>query len=80
MSGLLTAQPRTGTAHFFQNITSLGIGYLSLDTVRDPDAIDFNLLSSLKAVRTGEYAQILELPADLTAFIDPNTSEGFAGW
>ncbi len=72
-------EPSQGT-HFFQNITSLGIGYLSLDTVRDPDAIDFNLLSSLKAVRTGEYAQILELPADLTAFIDPNTSEGFAGW
>lgn len=42
-------EPSQGT-HFFQNITSLGVGYLSIDTVAGDGNIDFNALSNLNAL------------------------------
>ena len=39
-------EPSQGT-HFFQNITSLGVGYLNIDTVIDPSSLDVEALASL---------------------------------
>lgn len=71
-------EPSQGT-HFFQNITSLGIGYLSSDTVRNPEAIDFLSISNMKCVFEGKYARVLETPKNLVAFIDRNSNKAVIG-
>ena len=71
-------EPSQGT-HFFQNITSLGVGYLSIDTVSGDGSIDFDALDSLEVVRRTEYAAVLRVPEELTAYIDRNSNRAVAG-
>lgn len=71
-------EPSQGT-HFFQNITSLGVGFLSADTVRYPDSIDFKYLDSMKSVFEGKYTKVLEAPSELIAFIDRHSNTAVVG-
>lgn len=74
----LQVEPSQGT-HFFQNITSLGIGYLSVDLVNNKDALNKDALDSLKCVYEGTYVKVLECPAELTAYIDRNSNRSIVG-
>lgn len=74
----LQVEPSQGT-HFFQNITSLGVGYLSVDLVNDSAALDRNALDSLKCIHEGTYVRVLECPAELTAYIDRNSNRSIVG-
>lgn len=74
----LQVEPSQGT-HFFQNITSLGVGYLSVDTVNDKQALNKDALDSLKCVYDGTYVKILETPVELTAYIDRNSNRSIVG-
>lgn len=71
-------EPSQGT-HFFQNITSLGVGYLSIDTVAGDDNIDFNALSKLECIDSMKYAAVLRTPEEMTAYIDRNSNLAVAG-
>ncbi|MDD6253744.1 MAG: PEP/pyruvate-binding domain-containing protein [Bacteroidales bacterium] len=73
-------EPSQGT-HFFQNITSLGIGYLSVDTVDGKDgSIDFQEIEKLEAVcGQYKYTTIRRTEKDIVAYIDHNTNRSVAG-
>ena len=71
-------EPSQGT-HFFQNITSLGIGYLTVNTVIKKDSIDTRAIESLECVMKGRYVGVYEAPAELVAFIDRSSNKAIVG-
>jgi hypothetical protein len=70
-------EPSQGT-HFFQNITSLGVGYLSVDTVSDDGSVNFEALNALPCVHEGKYARVFKTEG-LTAFIDRHLGQAVVG-
>ncbi|HAY18683.1 MAG TPA: phosphoenolpyruvate synthase, partial [Rikenellaceae bacterium] len=70
--------PSQGT-HFFQNITSLGVGYLSVDQYAGSGMIDFDALRKLECVFEGEFAKVLKVDG-LTGFIDRNKGKALIGF
>lgn len=74
----LQVEPSQGT-HFFQNITSLGVGYLSVDTVFHKDSLNRNALDALECVYDGEYVKLLSCSSELVAYIDRNSNSSLVG-
>ena len=72
-------EPSQGT-HFFQNITSLGVGYLTIDTVRGDGYIDENALSRLECVEDTEYVKLYKAPEGMVAFIDRASNKAIVGY
>ena len=72
-------EPSQGT-HFFQNITSLGVGYLTIDTVRKDGFIDESLISSLDCVYSGTYVKLYKAPESMTGFIDRSNNKAILGF
>ena len=71
-------EPSQGT-HFFQNITSLGVGYLSVDSAINDGNIDFNALGSLACIESRAFVSLLESPQELTACIDRDSNRAVVG-
>lgn len=71
-------EPSQGT-HFFQNITSLGVGYLSIDTVAGDGNVDFDALGELDSEQEMKYAVVLHTEEPITAYIERNTNRALAG-
>ena len=71
-------EPSQGT-HFFQNITSLGVGYLTVDTVRRDGFIDEDSISKLETVYKGEFTRLYKAPDGLEAYIDRSSNESVVG-
>jgi hypothetical protein len=67
-SDKLQAEPSQGT-HFFHNLTSLGIGYITLSE-SDKDFIDWPWLQSLPSARETAFLKHIRLDAPLTIKID----------
>lgn len=74
----LQVEPSQGT-HFFQNITSLGVGYLYVDTVWEKDRLNTALLNSLPCCEEGTYARVIEVTPNLKALIDHKTGNAIIG-
>ena len=72
-------EPSQGT-HFFQNITSLGVGYLTVDTVRGDGFIDEEALSACEIVKKGEFTRLYRVDSGLDAYIDRNSNEAVVGY
>lgn len=72
-------EPSQGT-HFFQNITSLGVGYLTVDTVRGDGIIDEDLISSLEVMSEGEFTKLYKASTPLEAYIDRNSNAAIVGY
>lgn len=71
-------EPSQGT-HFFQNITSLGVGYLTIDTVQDENAMNAAFLDRLNCVSEGKFIKLYEAPESMAVFIDRKSNRGIAG-
>lgn len=71
-------EPSQGT-HFFQNITSLGVGYLTVDIVSGAGNVDFNALDGFPASWSGEYLRAVTFDKGLAAMIEKSTGRGIAG-
>jgi hypothetical protein len=71
-------EPSQGT-HFFQNITSLGVGYLSVAEYAGSGKVDFDAISALQLVREGEFVKVFKVPG-LTGFIDRSTGKSLIGF
>lgn len=71
-------EPSQGT-HFFQNITSLGIGYLAVNTVTGSGSIDAEAIEALPRVAGGQFVSVYETPSEITAFIDRSSNKAVAG-
>ena len=72
-------EPSQGT-HFFQNITSLGVGYLTIDTVRKDGFIDETEIESLECVSKGAYTRLYKAPNGLEGYIDRSSNEAVVGF
>ena len=72
-------EPSQGT-HFFQNITSLGVGYLTIDTVRGDGYIDEGAISALESVSQGQFTRLYKVQKGLEAYIDRSSNEAIVGY
>ena len=61
--------PSQGT-HFFQNLTSLGVGYLTIDAFRGNGKYDCSLFEGLEVVQETEYVAHVRLSEPLSIKID----------
>lgn len=71
-------EPSQGT-HFFQNITSLGVGYLTVDTVSDPSAVNSGLIKVLKSIKKGKYTELFLSDKPIAAYIDRKNGKAVVG-
>ena len=72
-------EPSQGT-HFFQNITSLGVGYLTIDTVRKDGFIDEDAIAGLECVSSGTYTRLYKAPEGMEGYIDRSSNEAVIGY
>ncbi len=72
-------EPSQGT-HFFQNITSLGVGYLTVDTVRGDGFVREDEISALESVAQGKYTHLCKAPDALEGYIDRSSNEAIVGY
>jgi len=71
--------PSQGT-HFFQNITSLGVGYLSVDEYAGSGRVNFDAFKDLEEVKTKYlYTKVYRVDG-LTGFIDRNKGQALIGY
>jgi hypothetical protein len=56
--------------HFFQNVTSLGVGYLSLDPSHGDGELDVEQMDAMPAWFDGEYLRVVEFEEPLYIYVD----------
>lgn len=61
--------PSQGT-HFFQNLTSFGVGYLTMNPFLGDGSIDFPKLDSMDAIYESQYFRIVRFDHPLYIFVD----------
>ena len=71
-------EPSQGT-HFFQNITSLGVGYLSVDEYVGSGKVDFDAFNALELAFEGKFARVYKV-ASLTGYIDRESGKAVIGF
>ena len=72
-------EPSQGT-HFFQNITSLGVGYLTIDTVYGDGMIDEEAVSALECVHDGQFVKLYRAPEGFVGYIDRKSNCAIIGY
>ena len=68
-------EPSQGT-HFFQNLTSFGVGYFTIDPVHGQGVFDADYLDSMPAVYESDAVRIVEFADPLTIAINGRKGEG----
>ena len=72
-------EPSQGT-HFFQNITSLGVGYLTIDTVCRDGSIDETMISEFECLHDGLFVKLYKAPQTMLGFIDRSNNKAILGF
>ncbi len=62
-------EPSQGT-HFFQNVTSLGVGYITMDTRRGVDKFDIERLEAMHAEYDGKFLRHVKFNSPLEVYVD----------
>ncbi|MCD8072169.1 MAG: PEP/pyruvate-binding domain-containing protein, partial [Alistipes sp.] len=62
-------EPSQGT-HFFQNLTSFGVGYMTINPFSGDGRFDAAALDAMPAAWEGEYFRRVAFPCDLYIFVD----------
>lgn len=68
-------EPSQGT-HFFQNLTSFGTGYFTIDQAAHNGYIDTDCLESMPAEYETEFLRVIKFPTPLTVAINGMKSKG----
>ena len=68
-------EPSQGT-HFFQNLTSFGVGYFTIDQPGGSGMIDTEWLADAPTVYESDTIRIVEVPEPLTIAINGRKSKG----
>lgn len=68
-------EPSQGT-HFFQNVTSLGVGYLTINPFRGDGIFRSDLLDRMPATHEGEYLRAVRFDRPLQVCIDGRSNRG----
>ena len=71
----LNADPSFGS-HFFQNVTSLRIGYFTIQKSTKDMNIDLDWLNSQSVKQSTKHLRLIELESPLEIYIDGSTGEG----
>ena len=71
-------EPSQGT-HFFQNLTSFGVGYFTVDPVHGKGVYDSEWLDTLPAVYESDSVRIVEFKNPLTIAINGRKGRGIVG-
>ncbi len=69
-------EPSQGT-HFFQNVTSLGVGYLTINPFRGDGIFRTDLLDAMPARWEGDYLRHIRFGRPLEVSIDGRSNRGF---
>ncbi|MCF0175749.1 MAG: phosphoenolpyruvate synthase [Bacteroidales bacterium] len=74
-------EPSQGT-HFFQNITSLGVSYITIDAVNNPEDMDFEAFESLEELDPGrwKHVRVFRLPEGTVGAVDCKSGHAVIGW
>lgn len=67
-------EPSQGT-HFFQNLTSFGVGYLTINPFMGDGLFDIELLDAIPAVYEGEYVRMVHFENPLYIFVDGRSNK-----
>ncbi len=67
--------PSQGT-HFFQNLTSLGVGYFTIDDYADNGIVRYDILDAMEAVKETEHVRHVRFDKPLVIKIDGMKKEG----
>lgn len=70
-----TIEPSQGT-HFFQNLTSFGVGYFTVGMKRDAGMVDFDYLAAMQAVYESEFVRIVRFDSPLQVAINGMKGRG----
>ncbi|MFI3286726.1 MAG: PEP/pyruvate-binding domain-containing protein [Rikenellaceae bacterium] len=62
-------EPSQGT-HFFQNVTSLGVGYITMDCRKGVDKLNVDLLNSMEQLHKGKYLNHVRFEKPLQVIVD----------
>ena len=62
-------EPSQGT-HFFQNVTSLGVGYITMDKSKEVDIFNGARLDSASAEYEGKYLRLVHFERELKVYVD----------
>ena len=62
--------------HFFQNVTSLGVGYLSLNPSQGDGSLDLEQLEKMPAWFDGDYMRCVEFDEPLYIYVDGQSKKG----
>lgn len=68
-------EPSQGT-HFFQNLTSFGTGYFTVDPYAGNGFVDMEYLDTLPSVLSGKYIRVVRFSSPLTIAINGRKSRG----
>jgi hypothetical protein len=68
-------EPSQGT-HFFQNLTSFGIGYLTINPFNGDGMMDFERLKNMEASYESHYLRAVSFKEPLYIFIDGRKNKG----
>ncbi|MBQ2423882.1 MAG: phosphoenolpyruvate synthase [Alistipes sp.] len=68
-------EPSQGT-HFFQNMTSFGVGYMTVNPYAGDGTLDFDLLDSMPALYESEYIRHVRFDSPLAICIDGVKNRG----
>ena len=68
-------EPSQGT-HFFQNVTSLGVGYLTINPFRGDGVFRADLLDAMPAYWEGDYLRHIRFDRPLEVSIDGRSNRG----
>ncbi len=68
-------EPSQGT-HFFQNLTSFGIGYLTINPYQNDGLLDIEFLDSQIAISETEYVRHIRFEKPLYIFMDGRKNKG----
>jgi hypothetical protein len=72
-------EPSQGT-HFFQNITSLGVGYLTIDTVINDGMLNDDVIKGLELVSETPLVKLYKAPDTLVGYIDRSSGKAIVGY
>ena len=72
-------EPSQGT-HFFQNITSLGVGYLTIDTVVNDGMLNDDIIKGLELVSETPLVKLYKAPDTLVGYIDRSSGKAIVGY
>ena len=67
-------EPSQGT-HFFQNIISFGVGYLTINPFMGDGGLDMNILVAAETVSETQYVRHVRFPEPLYIFVDGRNSK-----